>query len=214
VTKTHPHLLVRDALAELFVAAAAGEVQARADVSALAAWRRGEGSPPELRAEDRSPLFAPDGALAPDFAELEPYVRDRAARFAAACAWLDTDERRANVLERAGAAWDAGLFFEVHEIVEPVWLETTGPARENLQGVIMAGAALHHLSNGNLAGARGLLGDAARRLEAGPEDKHFDLKAFAQGLANLRTAIDSGTIRSAEDVEELPLLERRGDSPS
>jgi len=208
VTKTHPHLLVRDALANLFVAAAAGDVQARADVAALAAWGRGEGSPPDLHAEDRSPLFTADGSLAPAFAELEPYVRDRSVRFAAACAWLDTDERCSDVLERAGAAWDAGLFFEVHEIVEPVWLETTGAARENLQGVIMAGAALHHLSNGNLAGSRGLLGDAARRLEAGPDDEHFNLKSFAQGLANLRTAIDSGAIRSAEDIEELPLLER------
>ncbi len=206
--KTHPDLLVRDALATLFVAAAAGNADARAQVDALRHWSEGEPVRPELRAEDGGPLFDEAGRLVPRFAALETYVRDRAGRFAAACAWLASDGDGDDPLERARAAWDAGLFFEVHEIIEPVWLEESGPRRELLQGVIMAGAALHHLTRGNLAGARGLLGEAARRLATAPAEGRLDLGGFGRGLERLRDAIEGGVIRSIADVEELPTLER------
>ena len=205
--KTHPELLVRDALAALFVRAAAGDPEAHAKIDALSAWSRGEAAPPELAAEDGTPLFAA-GALHERFAEQGAYVRDRARRFSAACAWLAAEGVSADPLERAGAAWDAGLFFEVHEIVEPVWLESRGPERPLLQGVIMAGAALHHLSRGNLAGARGLLGDAALRLAEAPADARFALRRFAAGLRELRDAIEAGTVSDIDDIDELPRLER------
>ncbi len=205
--KTHPELLVRDALAALFVRAAIGDADARARIDALLAWSRGEAAPPDIATEDGSPLFA-SNALHERFADQDRYVRDRAGRFAAACAWLAAEGSSDDPLERARAAWDAGLFFEVHEIVEPVWLETRGAERPLLQGVIMAGAALHHLSRGNLAGARGLLGDAARRLAEAPADARFALRRFAAGLRELHDAIEAGTVRDIADIAELPRLER------
>ena len=211
--KTHPELLVRDALATVFVAATAGDAAAQQQIDALDRWSRGEPARPHFHSEAGEALFTEDG-LAPRFAALDSYVRDRARRFAAACAWLSDGDRRREPLERARAAWDAGLFFEVHEIVEPVWLEEQGAQRELLQGVIMAGAALHHLSRGNLAGARGLLGDAARRLSVGEDDPRFAFGRFAEGLDRLRDGIESGTIRGIEDVADLPLLERVAGSVS
>ena len=206
--KTHPHLLVRDVLAALFVSAAAGEPAARAQVAALADWCEGGGAPPVLRVEDGRPLFDPAGEIAEPFADALPYLRDRAARFAAACAGLDRDPSASDPVERARAAWDAGLFFEVHELLEPVWLkQEEGPQRELLQGLIMAGAALHHLTLGNTAGARGLLGDAARHL-AGATMKGLDLAAFAAGLTELREAIAAGDVRVIGDVRDPPRLER------
>ena len=206
--KTHPHLLVRDVLAALFVSAAAGEPEARAQVTALGDWCEGRGAPPPLRVEDGRALFDDAGELAAPFAGADAYLRDRAARFAAACAWIERDQSARDPVERARAAWDAGLFFEVHELLEPVWLnQPEGPRRELLQGLIMAGAALHHLTLGNTAGARGLLGDAARRL-AGAADARLDLAAFASGLTALREAVVRGDVRVISDVDEPPRLER------
>ncbi len=207
--KTHPELLVRDALAAVFVAAVAGDPEARAQIDALSDWARGAAPAPEIVAEDGTPLFEA-AALAARFADQDAYTRDRARRFAEACRWLHQENAWGDPLERARAAWDAGLFFEVHEIVEPVWLETRGPEREVLQGVIMAGAALHHLTRGNLAGARGLLGDAARRLHEAPGEQRFDLVGFADGLERLRAGIEDGSITHADDLAELPRLERAG----
>ena len=204
--KTHPHLLVRDALAATFVAASAGEPGALAQIAALASWCADGTPPPGIAAEDGRALFE-GAALAEPFAPLEPYVRDRARRFEAACAWIERDGSADQPLERARAAWDAGLFFEVHELLEPVWLAETGPERERLQGLIMAGAALHQLSCGKTAGARGLLSDASRRLLADEEPCDFDLAQFAHGLARLRSGIDDGDISGIEDIHDLPRLE-------
>lgn len=206
--KTHPQLLVRDALAALFVAASAGDARARADVAALERWCRGGGPPPALYAEDGTPLFDPGAGLAPRFAALEPYLRDRARRFVTACAWIAEGEAWNDPLERARAAWDAGLFFEVHEIAEPEWVAASGSVRELLQGVIQAGAALHHLGEANPAGARGLLGDAARKLASSERDD-YDFASFARDLLALREGIERGEVRALDDIAELPRLARR-----
>ncbi len=210
--KTHVHLLVRDALARAFVAAAGGEHDARVLLEALERWATGApggNALAALRAEDGEPLFERERSLAARFAPLEPYVRDRARRYRAALAWIDSEGRSDLPIECARAAWDAGLFFEVHELLEPVWMAAPpGAERDRLQALIMAGAALHHLSEGNRAGARGLLSDAARRLEgAGPAPPH-DWPAFASALRELAGAIERGELRRVEELCDLPRLER------
>jgi hypothetical protein len=213
--KTHAHLLVRDALARAFVAAASGEAAARATLAALplpdGESRRGE-APCDLRAEDGTPLFEAGGALGPRFTALEPYLRDRARRYRAALEWIDAGRGGSGPIERARAAWDAGLFFEVHELLEPEWLaREPGPERERLRALIMAGAALHHLSEGNRAGALGLLRDAARRLETAPERDEYAWRPFGAGLAALADSIEragSGRPVPALLPAAIPRLER------
>ncbi|MBW2281749.1 MAG: DUF309 domain-containing protein [Deltaproteobacteria bacterium] len=209
--KTHPHLLLRDALAALFVRAARGDDEALAAVGELEGWT-GNGSVgaqlTALRAEDGAALFDA-GRLAERFEPLAGYVRDRARRFAAACQWIQEERSSDDALECARAAWDAGLFFEVHELVEPVWLDDRTDRRPALQGIIMAGAALHHLVEGNLAGAGSLLGDAARHLESAPRDDRFDLEAFAKGLAEIGERVKAREISTIEDLGTLPRIERR-----
>lgn len=208
--KTHPELLVRDALASEFVQSCRGVDPAVGRLRALARWAQGAGAEPplaEIRAEDGDPLFE-GGALTRRFAALDAYARDRARRFAAALSWIEASGARGDPLECARAAWDAGLFFEVHEILEPLWLESQGEARRALQGVIMAGAALHHLCEGNLTGARGLLREAARRLAFPAPELPLDLERFASGLSALATAIEQERVRTVADVEELPALAR------
>ncbi|HET7876493.1 MAG TPA: DUF309 domain-containing protein [Methylomirabilota bacterium] len=66
-------------------------------------------------------------------------------------------------LGEAGALFDAGLFFEVHEMLESYWMRAEGAERETLQGLIQVAVGFHHLSTGNVSGARALLHDGCAK---------------------------------------------------
>jgi predicted metal-dependent hydrolase len=209
---TLPDLLVRDALAEVFVAAAGGDSAASAALAQLACWAEGKAVGPalrDIRTSGGAELFSSDGSLRQPFSPLAEYVRDRARRFGAALEWIRGSGSAGDALECARAAWDAGLFFEVHEILEPAWMEERGERRTILQGLIMASAALHHLTLSNLAGARDLLRDAAQRLAPARSLEGLDLDGFSQQLQELGDRIELGEVHHAGDVEEVPRLERR-----
>lgn len=44
--------------------------------------------------------------------------------------------------------WNARLFFECHEYLEPIWLEASGNRREAIKGLIQAAGAFVHLERG------------------------------------------------------------------
>jgi predicted metal-dependent hydrolase len=209
--KIHPHLQVRDLVAALFVRATRADADADALLEELDRWA--EGAEPgtglsALRTEEGAALFEADGALSPALAPLAPYLRDRARRFAAARGWIREAAVEEDALECALAAWDAGLFFEVHELLEPVWAEERGPERELLEGVIMAAVGLHHLCDGNRAGASDLLRASAEKLAGAPPARSLDLERFARELEELGAEVASGRIETAGDVESVPRLER------
>jgi len=60
--------------------------------------------------------------------------------------------------------FNAGSFFDAHEVLEDVWREAHGEEKKFLQAVIQAAVGLHHHSTGNTAGARSLLARASRKL--------------------------------------------------
>jgi hypothetical protein len=70
-----------------------------------------------------------------------------------------------DVLVVAAALFDAGLGYEVHEMLEPHWRRAEGEEREALQGLIQIAVGYQHLANGNRAGARALLAEGAGRLD-------------------------------------------------
>ncbi len=83
-------------------------------------------------------------------------------------------------LGAAALLFDAGLYFEVHELLEPHWMRAEGSEREALQGLIQIAVGFQHLANGSVAGARALLHEGCaktlgRRLEG------LDLDPFARG---------------------------------
>ncbi len=55
-------------------------------------------------------------------------------------------------------------FFECHEVIEKLWLETKDKNRNLYKGVIQAAVALHHLKRGNLNGAKHLFKTSTRYL--------------------------------------------------
>ncbi len=60
--------------------------------------------------------------------------------------------------------FNAGSFFDAHEVLEDVWRECQGAEKDCLQALIQAAVGLHHYSTGNIAGARSLLARASRKL--------------------------------------------------
>ncbi|GAB4138288.1 DUF309 domain-containing protein [Thermopirellula anaerolimosa] len=82
------------------------------------------------------------------------------------------NEEQQRGLERGIIAFNRGEFFEAHEIWESAWLGSQGPVRDFLQGLIQVSVALHHLSRGNLHGARSLLERAAAHFEGLPSPCH------------------------------------------
>jgi predicted metal-dependent hydrolase len=84
-------------------------------------------------------------------------------------------------LAAAASLFDAGLGFEVHELLEPHWVRAAGDEREALQGLIQISVGYQHLANGNATGARALLEEGARRL-AGRRLGHLPLESFAQAV--------------------------------
>jgi len=123
-------------------------------------------------------------------------LAERAARAASIVReWREREDRgtdgMAPLLERAAALANHGLFFEVHELLEPVWFRAPEPTRTALQGLIQVAVAFHHLENGNHEGARSLLVlGVAKLAEAGaalPLDTRGWLAELRATLATLAT---------------------------
>jgi predicted metal-dependent hydrolase len=167
---------VRNRLASAIIAAL-GDEHARRQLRALAA-------------DDA----AARGWLAPEDDQLTTAVRERARRAAGALTdrpSLAAETDLGQALQAAGLLFDAGLHFEVHEVLEPHWIAAQGEVREALQGLIQVAVAYQHLANGNRAGARSLLVEGGGRLHhrslAG-----VDLDPFARAAALAAERVSAG----------------------
>lgn len=67
--------------------------------------------------------------------------------------------------EAALEHWRRGEFWEVHEVLEPLWMRLSGPDREFTHGVILLAAALHKAKSSPSGGWRNFQ-KALRHLEA------------------------------------------------
>ncbi len=94
-------------------------------------------------------------------------------------------------LDAAASLFDAGLYFEVHEALEPHWAAAGGEAREALQGLIQVAVAWQHLANGNRAGARSLFLDGSARLH-GARLLGTDLEPFARAAGDAAERVAAG----------------------
>ncbi len=136
----------------------------------------------------------PGAWLGPDVAQWTSVVAERAQHASAALADAPltppTDVPAA--LAVAARLFDAALFFEVHELLEPHWLVARGETREALQGLIQIAVAWQHLANGNVAGARSLLTEGAARLH-GRALAGIALEGFARAAVEAVAALPHAT---------------------
>jgi hypothetical protein len=93
----------------------------------------------------------------------------RLAAYAALLAGAPRGDALPARLEQARRMFARGLFFEVHEVLEPPWREAVGAERTILQGVIQAAVAWHHARRHNDRGARRLASAALDKLGAAPD---------------------------------------------
>lgn len=60
--------------------------------------------------------------------------------------------------------FNQGQFYDCHDTLEAIWMESGEPEKNFYQGVLQIAVALYHLSNRNARGAMILLGEGMNRL--------------------------------------------------
>lgn len=90
--------------------------------------------------------------------------------------------------------FNAGRFFEAHERWEDLWRVTKGPLRFFHQGLVQAAVGLHHLSRGNLNGARAQITKSLAKLEEYPP--HFCQIDNGKLITQLRQILEQGEMTS------------------
>jgi Domain of unknown function (DUF309) len=151
------------------VPAASGEAELALERAGLIARRRGAGGPGYVR-------------VRPSWDE--PAVR-RLNAYGDALTRVPRGKGLAVRLAQARVLLAKELFFEVHELLEPAWLEASGEARRLLQGLIQASVAWYHWRRGNRRGAQTLASAAIAKLDGAPGD----WSGFP--LAEVRDAVQS-----------------------
>ena len=209
-------LPLRNRLADL-VLDALHDADAREGLRALAAVCADPRAPEAARPPARFPLeFFERGAeglaVRGGFAAHARELADRAN-----AAWDAVGARAlgpaapslAETLDAAGALFDAGLYFEVHELLEPCWFRALGREREALQGLIQIAVGFQHLVNGNRRGALTLLHDGAAKAAVGALADR-SLTTFAAGARRCGAALAAGGDGAPFDRALIPTFPRAG----
>lgn len=103
-----------------------------------------------------------------------------------------TAEERA-LLDEGVRLFNAGMYFECHDVLEEMWSGLRGDGRDFFQGLIQVAVALYHLGRGNAEGARSMMGRALARFERYPDRFFgFDLGAQRALLRAWIAALEAG----------------------
>lgn len=95
-------------------------------------------------------------------------------------------------LDQARGLFRAGLYFEVHEVLEPPWMKARGAEKAWLQGLIQAAVAWHHCDAGNRRGARSLADAAGEKLLGAPETwQGFEMGCVRRAVEELGAWLDA-----------------------
>jgi predicted metal-dependent hydrolase len=79
--------------------------------------------------------------------------------------------------------WNLGLFFEMHELLETIWLKAPEPERSALKGLIQAAGVYEHFNRGKKDAARSLARKAEMHLSIG--------RSFLGFISNLDQLIEA-----------------------
>jgi hypothetical protein len=136
-----------------------------------------------------------------------PGLAERASRAASAVGdWRDRAAGGiAPLLDRAAALASHGLFFEIHELLEPVWFRATEPVRTALQGLIQVAVAFHHLETGNRDGARSLLALGLAKLGETGAALPLDTSGWLDDLRATLAALATGSAPPPSPSWPLPV---------
>jgi predicted metal-dependent hydrolase len=109
--------------------------------------------------------------------------------------------------------FDAGEYYEAHEVWEDLWRTLSGNERLFLQALIQASVALHHLEKGNRAGARQLARATFAKLSLLPSSMWgLDCEALAADFSERVAHLSSATGDADAPPPGLPRMTLRVDS--
>lgn len=132
--------------------------------------------------------------------ELQAELQATTHRVEAYCRALQMLSRRpcrsphpvARALEEVVCLFNEGLFFEVHEVLEAVWLAEGAEVRLLLQGLIQIAVGFHHLENNNPRGAILLIAEGIEKIKRyGPNRSGLELDRFLAQVEDARRSIES-----------------------
>ena len=100
--------------------------------------------------------------------------------------------------EQGLALFNAGRFFECHEVWEEVWKRSSGAEKLFYQGLIQAAVALLHAERGNMRGAASIWAKARQKLEPLPsEHMGLALGEFRASLGQFFASLSKGEFKTA-----------------
>ncbi len=131
-----------------------------------------------------------------------------------------TDEElqeRLHVLLTGVAQYNDGYYFEAHETLEDLWMQSPWPVRRFLQGLIQLAAAFVHLVRHEYPGTTRLLGHAIEKLsDFTPRYLGVDVEALLAAASAARDELRSlGPSRfeqwPRDRIPRIPLTAKNGD---
>ncbi len=97
------------------------------------------------------------------------------------------------LLERGIRLFNAGEFFECHEVLEEAWTTERNPRRSFLQSLIHVAVGCYHAERGNPVGASRQLRKALRKMEAFlPACEGIDTARLCLDTRDLLAHIEAG----------------------
>jgi len=135
-----------------------------------------------------------DGYLAQNLEQpFRGYVTERLQKYDAVFDRITRKDAGGKV-QQAGVLWDHGLYFEMHELLEEIWVTAEGDRRKALQGLIRAAGMKIHAENYNMKAAVSM----GKKARADLELYGNSLPDFA-GLETVSAEIDR-TLAQLTDV--------------
>jgi predicted metal-dependent hydrolase len=102
--------------------------------------------------------------------------------------------------------FNAGSYFEAHDLWEELWVDTRGEARLFYQGLIQTAVGFYHLLRQNYRGASSQLGKALNKLETYPASyQGIDTAKLCADLAIWITRIPHLSHGVAPETDDLKI---------
>jgi predicted metal-dependent hydrolase len=102
------------------------------------------------------------------------------------------------LLARGIELFNAGEFFEAHEVLEEAWTPERGPRRLFLQSLIHVAVGCYHWSRGNRVGTCRQLRKALRKMDAYlPSWEGVDTARLAEDARRLLETVEAGATGAA-----------------
>jgi predicted metal-dependent hydrolase len=106
-------------------------------------------------------------------------------------------------LKRGITEFNRGYFFEAHDILEDLWMDTSGKDKLFLQGLIQVSVGFYHYFNSNYKGAVSQFSKGLAKLEAYlPAHCNVELEEFTEKVSVWRDAARAGLIGESVFVDE------------